>query len=75
MEISFTIHNYITMKKIISLIVILVTMYFVVADGMITVFNLSRAMQYVFNFGAIFFVLPASLFFLLGMTLKEDEVC
>lgn len=61
------------MKKIISLIVILVTMYFIVADGMITVFNLAREIQYAFNFGAIFILLPAALFFLLGMTMTEEE--
>jgi hypothetical protein len=63
------------MKKIISLIVILVAMYFIVADGMITVFNLTRGIQYAFNFGAILFIIPAALFFLLDMSLKEDEVC
>lgn len=59
------------MKKIISLIVILVTMYFIVSDGMMTVFNLSRGIQYAFNFGAIFMLLPFSLFYLVGLDKEE----
>jgi hypothetical protein len=50
------------MKKIISLLVILVTMYFIVADGMMTVFNLSRGIQYAFNFGAILLLIPFGFF-------------
>ena len=50
------------MKKIISLLVILVTMYFIVADGMMTVFNLSRGIQYAFNMGSIVILIPAAIF-------------
>jgi hypothetical protein len=71
MEISFTITKHNIMKKIISLLVILVTFYFIVADGMMTVFNLSRGIQYAFNFGAIFMLLPFSLFYLVGLDKEE----
>lgn len=61
------------MKKIISLIVLLVTLYFVVADGMMTCFNLSRGIQYAFNFGAIFLLFPVATYHLLGVNVKEED--
>ena len=61
------------MKKIISLIVLLVTLYFVVADGMMTCFNLSRGIQYAFNFGAIFLLFPVVTYHLLGVNVMEED--
>lgn len=46
-------------SKIFVAVLALVLMYFVVVDGMMTVFGLSQAIQYAFNFGAIAIALPA----------------
>lgn len=59
------------MKKIIAAIVLLVVFYFIVADGMMTVFNYGRGIQYAFNMGALFVLIPFDLYFLLGID-KED---
>ena len=48
-----------TFIKILVAFLALVLMYFVVVDGMMTVFGLSQAIQYAFNFGAIAIALPA----------------
>lgn len=55
------------MKKIISVAFLLAVMYFIVADGMMTHFDLSRGIQYAFNMGAIFFLFPLGVYFFLGM--------
>jgi hypothetical protein len=51
-------------SKIFVAVLALVLMYFVVVDGMMTVFSLSQAVQYAFNFGAILIGLPACIIFL-----------
>jgi hypothetical protein len=51
-------------SKIFVAVLALVLMYFVVADGMMTIFGLSQAIQYAFNFGAILIGLPACIIFL-----------
>lgn len=48
-----------TIIKIFVALIALVLMYLVVIDGMMTVFGLSQAIQYAFNFGAIAIALPA----------------
>ena len=53
-----------TIIKISVAILTLVLMYFVVVDGMMTIFGLSQAIQYAFNFGAILIRLPACIIFL-----------
>ena len=53
-----------TIIKIFVAILTLVLMYFVVADGMMTIFGLSQAIQYAFNFGTILIGLPACIIFL-----------
>lgn len=50
------------MKKIISAVVLLAAAYFVVCDGMISVFNLAKVWQYLFNMFAILVVLPFCVF-------------
>ena len=64
------IHLY--MKKFLATLVLLLASYMVVADGMMTHFELSRCYQYMFNFAAIFMVLPLCVFVLFGDDLKED---
>ena len=51
-------------SKIFVTLLALVLMYFVVADGMMTILGLSQAIQYAFNFGAILIGLPACIIFL-----------
>lgn len=53
-----------TFIKILVAILALVLMYFVIVDGMMTVFGLSQAIQYAFNFGAIIIGVPACIIFL-----------
>lgn len=53
-----------TIIKIFVAILTLVLMYFVVVDGMMTIFGLSQAIQYAFNFGAILIALPACIMFI-----------
>ena len=65
--------NPLYMKKLIALILIVASIYFVVADGLMTHFNLSQSCQYAFNFGCIFLVIPTSLFILLGMQFEEEK--
>lgn len=48
-----------TFFKIFVAVLALVLMYFVIVDGMMTVFGLSQAVQYAFNFGAIIIGIPA----------------
>lgn len=65
--------NHNIMKKLISILVILVTFYFIVADGMMTCFDLSRGIQYAFNFAGIFLLLPSSLYYCLGLDKEEKK--
>ena len=55
------------MKKIISLIVLIAAFYMVVADGLYLHFGLEMCYQYCFNIGALVFVIPFSVYFLLGI--------
>lgn len=59
------------MKKIITKILagcfLLAVMYFICADAMMTIFDLSRAYQYIFNLGAIVVLLPLGLYYLLDV--------
>lgn len=50
-------------SKIFVAVLALVLMYFVVVDGMMTIFGLSQAIQYAFNFGAIIIAIPACVIF------------
>ena len=59
--------------RAISTVFLLAVFYFMIADGMINHFNLSRGIQYAFNMGSVFILVPLGLHFLLGMNL-EDEV-
>ena len=61
------------MKKILFLIVLIATFYFVVSDGLMVHFNLEQSHQYAFNFAGILIISPACLFGLLGMEFKEDK--
>lgn len=60
------------MKKVIAIIVLLATVYMVVADGLMIHFDLERSHQYVFNFAAIFLILPFSIFTLFDFTTEEE---
>ena len=60
------------MKKIVSLIALLATIYMVAADGLMVHFDLEQYHQYAFNFGAILILIPACVFGLLDM--KTEEV-
>lgn len=60
------------MKKLIAVAVLLVTLYLIVTDGMLSIFHLDRVYQYAFNFGAIFIILPASTFTLVGYNQEEE---
>jgi hypothetical protein len=62
-----------TIVKVISGIFLLVILYFIVTDGMITYFKLSRSIQYAFNFASIFILIPFGLYFLLGMNVEETR--
>lgn len=62
------------MKKIISLIILVATVYFIVTDGMMVHFDLSQGIQYAFNLFGLFMVSPVCLFVLLGMEFVEDEI-
>lgn len=62
-----------TITKIAAAIILLAVFYFIVADGMMTVFGLSRAVQYAFNMGAIFIVCPACTFYVIGMHEEEKS--
>ena len=56
------------MKPIIRILAglfLLAVMYFIVADGMMTCFGLSRGIQYAFNMGAIVILIPLGLYFLM----------
>lgn len=59
------------MKKIITKVLaccfLLAVLYFVCADGVMTVFDVPRSYQYIFNFSAILLLIPLGLHFLLGM--------
>ena len=61
------------MKRLIAAVVLLATAYFTIFDGLMVHFDLSRGIQYAFNMGAIFLIMPVSLFFMLGMELNEYE--
>lgn len=61
------------MKKIISLIILVATVYFIVTDGMMVHFDLSQGIQYAFNLFGIFVISPACLFALLGMEFVEEK--
>lgn len=60
------------MKKIFALIVLLATIYMVVADGLMIHFDLERCHQYVFNFAAIFLILPVSIFTLFDFKTEAE---
>lgn len=56
-----------SLKNVLAAIFLLVVMYFVIVDGMMTHFDLSRGIQYAYNFSAIFVLMPLGLYFLLDM--------
>lgn len=60
--------------RAISTVFLLAVFYFVITDGMINHFECTRDIQYAFNMGAIFVLIPLGLHFLLGMNNQEDEV-
>ena len=57
-------------KKGIAGAFLLAVMYFIVTDAMMTIFDLSRGIQYAFNMGAVFCLCPLGIYFLLGL---EEE--
>ena len=60
-----------TFTRVLAGIILLAAVSFTVSDGMMTCFGLSRGIQYAFNFGAIFMLLPFSLFYLVGLDKEE----
>lgn len=60
-----------TIFRVLAGLFLLAVFYFIVADGMMTCFDLSRGIQYAFNFGAIFFLIPFTLYYILG---RQEEV-
>lgn len=54
-----------TISRILAGLFLLAVMYFIAADGMMTHFECSRAIQYAFNFGSIVVLMPLGLHFLL----------
>ena len=61
------------MKRIIASIVILVTGYIVVSDGMMNIFDLARCHQYSFNWATLCVIYPFSLWYALGMDEEKGE--
>lgn len=61
-----------SITRILAALFLLAVFYIVVADGMINLFNLSRGIQYAFNMGSIFVLVPFGLYFLLGMNLEDE---
>lgn len=59
------------MKRTLAIIVILVTGYLMISDGIMNIFDLARCHQYSFNMAAIFVILPFAFWYALGMD-KED---
>ena len=51
-----------TIAKILAGLFLLAVIYFIVADGMMVHFGLSQGIQYAYNFGAIFLLVPFSIF-------------
>lgn len=60
------------MKKVLSIILILVAAYFIVCDGMSEIFNLAKVWQYMFNITAILGIIPLCVFNLFPV--EEDRV-
>lgn len=58
--------------RILAALFLLAVFYFMIADGMINHFNLSRGNQYAFNMGSVFILIPLGLHFLLGMNLEDE---
>lgn len=54
-------------KKILAGAFLLAVMYFIATDSMMTIFGLSRGIQYAFNMGAVFCLCPLGLYYLLGL--------
>ena len=57
-------------KKVIAGAFLIAVMYFIVTDAMMTIFDLSRGVQYAFNMGAAVCLCPLGIYFLLGL---EEE--
>lgn len=55
-----------TIIRVLASIFLLVVMYFIVADGMMTCFGLERSIQYAFNMAAIFMLIPFGLYLFFG---------
>lgn len=62
-----------TIIRILAGLFLLAVMYFVVADGMMTHFGYSSAIQYAFNLGAIVVLFPLGLYFLLDIEGGKHE--
>jgi hypothetical protein len=62
-----------TIIRIIAGLFLLAVMYFVVADGMMTHFGYSRAIQYAFNMFALIALMPLGLYFLLDLGGQSHE--
>lgn len=44
-----------------------------ISDGMIQHFHLSRGIQYAYNMGAVFILIPLGMYFLLGMNEEAES--
>lgn len=62
-----------TFSRILAGILLLAVIYFIIVDGMVTHFGLSKAVQYAFNFGSFVVLIPFSLVALLDIDIKETE--
>jgi hypothetical protein len=62
-----------TFSKIVAGMIILVAMYFVVSDGLVGHFDLPRSYQYIYNYAALFLLLPFLLFGVIGEEIPQHE--
>lgn len=61
-----------TITRILAAAFLLAVLYFMIADGMINHFNLSRGIHYAFNMGSVFILIPFGLYFFLGMNVEDE---
>lgn len=59
-----------TIIKVLAGLFLLAVMYFIAADGMMTYFGYSRAIQYAFNLGSVVVLIPLGLYFLLDIEIE-----
>lgn len=59
--------------KLVSGAFLFAVMYLVVSDAMMTLFDLTKGVQYAFNMGAVVVLFPLGLYFFLGLNESEED--